>query len=127
MGPEDGTVARLDDARTIGEGAFHAYTVHGTSLVVARVRGKLYAFSDTCTHEACSLSEGDLTGPFIKCPCHGSQFDVRTGSAIAGPATEPLTTFRVEEAVGELRVVLRIGEAAIPRSAGASNSTVING
>jgi 3-phenylpropionate/trans-cinnamate dioxygenase ferredoxin component len=71
---------------------------------VARAGGKLYAFDDLCTHEACPLSSGLLTGTTIMCQCHGSQFDITTGAILRGPATEPLTTYEVCEVDGEIQV-----------------------
>ena len=49
------------------------------------------AFDDTCTHEECSLAEGELDGAVIVCPCHGSEFDVRTGDVLtpAGARAAP--------------------------------------
>jgi len=32
----------------------------------------------------------------VQCPWHGSQFDVASGAVKAGPAKEPIETFRVE-------------------------------
>ncbi len=50
--------------------------------------GGWYAIDDTCTHEDCSLSEGELCDHLVECPCHGSRFDVRTG-AVHQPACRP--------------------------------------
>ena len=66
-------------------------------ISVARVGGRLYAFDDLCTHEACPLSAGLLTGTTIMCQCHGSRFDITTGAIINGPATEPLNIYEVKE------------------------------
>jgi 3-phenylpropionate/trans-cinnamate dioxygenase ferredoxin component len=71
---------------------------------VASAGGKLYAFDDLCTHEACPLSSGLLTGTTIMCQCHGSQFDITTGAILRGPAIEPLTTYEVCEVDGEIQV-----------------------
>ena len=53
---------------------------------------------------ACPLSGGLLDGHDVMCQCHGSRFDIATGAAIAGPATEALTTYEVEEVDGTVRV-----------------------
>jgi nitrite reductase/ring-hydroxylating ferredoxin subunit len=47
---------------------------------------------------ACSLAEGDLEETTVICPCHGSEFDVRSGEVLQGPARKPLATYetRVE-------------------------------
>jgi nitrite reductase/ring-hydroxylating ferredoxin subunit len=71
---------------------------------LARVRGKLYAFNDLCTHEGCQLSAGLLTGTTLMCPRHGSQFDIVTGEVVRGPAKRSLTTYQVRERNGEIEV-----------------------
>ncbi len=57
--------------------------------------GGWYAIDDTCTHEDCSLSEGELSHHLVECPCHGSRFDVRTGEVLNLPAVIPVGTYRV--------------------------------
>jgi len=57
--------------------------------------GGWYAIDDTCTHEDCSLSEGELSDHLVECPCHGSRFDVRTGDVVNLPALLPVQTHRV--------------------------------
>ena len=57
--------------------------------------GTVYAIDDTCTHEDCSLSEGELSHHLVECPCHGSRFDVRTGEVLNLPAVIPVGTYRV--------------------------------
>lgn len=65
-------------------------------VLVANVDGQLYAVDEACTHSDCPLSEGSLDGAVVECPCHGSQFDVRTGEVVAPPANEPLNTYTVK-------------------------------
>lgn len=62
----------------------------GVAVLVAKVDGRVMAITDVCTHAGCSLHEGKLVGrdrTNIQCPCHGSVFDLRTGSVLHGPAT----------------------------------------
>ena len=68
--------------------------VRGTRIVVANVQGAYYAFDDECTHERCSLAEGDLAGTTVTCMCHGAEFDVRSGSVLAPPAIVPIRVYR---------------------------------
>jgi nitrite reductase/ring-hydroxylating ferredoxin subunit len=78
----------------------------GLWIALARVDGSLVAFSEQCTHRSCSLARGELEGPVVTCPCHGAEFDVRTGAELAGPATRPLRTYPVAEAGGAAVVTL---------------------
>lgn len=81
-----------------------------TEIAVHRVDGQFYATSDSCTHEEWSLGEdGELAGHEIICCLHQASFDVRTGDVIAFPATEPLKTFPVRVADGEVWVELAVG------------------
>jgi 3-phenylpropionate/trans-cinnamate dioxygenase ferredoxin component len=75
-------------------GGVTAIDVRGTKIAVANVNGAYYAFDDTCTHEECSLAEGDLAGTTITCMCHGAEFDVRTGQVLAPPAPLPVKVYR---------------------------------
>lgn len=64
--------------------------IDGTAVAIADVEGAFYAFDDECSHRECPLSEGELAGAIITCPCHKSRFDVRTGAVLNGPATDPI-------------------------------------
>ena len=75
-------------------GGIVAVDVRGTQVAVANVDGTFYAFDDACTHEECSLTEmGELAGTTVTCTCHGSEFDVRTGTVLAPPATVPVKVY----------------------------------
>jgi Rieske Fe-S protein len=71
---------------------------------VVLVRGQgddVHAFSSTCTHQGCPVSE--VTGGQIICPCHGSAFDATTGEVVAGPAPSPLPAVDVTVEDGTVR------------------------
>jgi nitrite reductase/ring-hydroxylating ferredoxin subunit len=66
-------------------------------ILVVNVEGKYYAIGDVCTHRGCRLSGGTLKeGGIVQCPCHGSNFDVKTGDVVKGPAKTPEPTFEVK-------------------------------
>ena len=88
-------LVRVGDAAEVGEGTMRAFDVQGTPVTVANVGGQLYAFDDSCTHAYCSLAEGELEGNVVTCLCHFSQFDVRTGQVLQGPADEPVRSRKV--------------------------------
>ncbi len=58
-------------------------------VVVVRVNDNFYCVDDVCTHDGGTLGDGDLEDYCLVCPRHGAKFDVRDGSAVTMPATEP--------------------------------------
>jgi nitrite reductase/ring-hydroxylating ferredoxin subunit/uncharacterized membrane protein len=85
--------------------------VDGRRIVVARTEEGYVAFDDRCSHKGGPLADGVLICGTVQCPWHGSQFDTRTGAVKAGPAKEPIGTYRVERAEGEVRLILDHAEA----------------
>lgn len=67
----------------------------GRRILLANVDGKYYATDDTCTHEDASLSKGFLKGDIVKCPLHGSRFNLCTGQVLDDPAEQNLRTYPV--------------------------------
>lgn len=98
---------KVAGAGDVTEGEINAYTVGNRTIAVANVDGDLQAFDDTCTHQGCSLSEGDLDGTIVECPCHGGRYDVMTGEVVGGPPPEPVDVFDVLEENGEIRIQTR--------------------
>ena len=94
-------VSRVDD---LEEGEMQAFDVRGTKIAVANVDGTFYAFDDTCTHLRCSLAEGELEETTVICPCHGSEFDVRSGAVLQGPAREPVGVYEARVEGGSLEI-----------------------
>jgi nitrite reductase/ring-hydroxylating ferredoxin subunit len=78
------------------EGAMSAVDVNGTRVLLSLVDGKVCAVSGTCTHEEADLGLGFVIEGRVVCPLHLSQFDLRDGSVISPPATEPLRRFNVK-------------------------------
>jgi nitrite reductase/ring-hydroxylating ferredoxin subunit len=81
--------------------------VDGRRIVLGRTEDGYVAFDDRCTHRGGSLAGGVMICGTVQCLWHGSQFDCRTGAVRAGPAEEPIRTYEVEEAGGEVRLRLR--------------------
>jgi 3-phenylpropionate/trans-cinnamate dioxygenase ferredoxin subunit len=94
-------VARSDDLK---KGEMQAFKVLDNKVAVANVAGTFYAFDDTCTHEGCSLAEGELEDTIVTCSCHGSQFDARTGALLRGPAQEPVKSHEIRVEDGNLEI-----------------------
>jgi cytochrome P450/nitrite reductase/ring-hydroxylating ferredoxin subunit len=94
------------------DGTLRRVEVGSTAVCLGRVGGAWVAFDDTCTHEECPLSDGELDGNVVVCPCHGSEFDVRTGDVLTPPALDPLPIYEARVEAGELLVRLAPPEAA---------------
>lgn len=65
-------------------------------ICLAYVEGTVYAVDDLCTHEDASLAKGSLHGHCVKCPLHGSRFDLASGTALDEPAEEKVKTYAVK-------------------------------
>lgn len=92
---EDGklNLGTLDDLKRDQMILIHS---SGKRIVLARTEETFVAFDDRCTHKGGSLAGGAMICGTVQCPWHGSQFDVSTGAVKAGPATQKVTTYRVE-------------------------------
>ena len=75
-----------------------------TPVLLVKQGGDIYALHDTCVHAGCSLAGGTVDGRSIICPCHGSQYDLRDGHVINGPATMPEPHFEVRVRDGQIEV-----------------------
>ena len=67
-----------------------------TVVAVFNVEGRLLGVDAKCTHVGGPMEKGAVSGTTVTCPWHGSQFDLRTGAVIRGPATRPLTVYRIQ-------------------------------
>jgi Rieske Fe-S protein len=56
--------------------------------------GSFKAFSAICTHEGCFVNS--ISNGTINCPCHGSEFSIKDGSVVKGPATRPLPPIAIK-------------------------------
>ena len=79
-------------------------------LVLARTDDGFAVFDDRCSHKGGSLADGSLMCNTVQCPWHGSQFDVKDGAVKAGPAEQPIVTYRTELRAGRVHVTLPIAE-----------------
>jgi len=69
--------------------------------------GRFSAFSATCTHMGCTVSE--VSDGLIKCPCHGSRFAIADGSVAHGPAARPLPRYEIRLVGDDVTIVAANG------------------
>ena len=68
--------------KEIPAGKMKAVYVAGVPVLLVNVNGEYYAIGNKCTHRGCKLSKGALDGETVKCPCHKSVFNVKTGAVM---------------------------------------------
>ena len=70
-------------------------TVDGVDVAIFNVGGHLYGIDAKCTHVGGPLDKGPVSGTTVTCPWHGSEFDLKTGSVLRGPATRPVKVHQI--------------------------------
>jgi nitrite reductase/ring-hydroxylating ferredoxin subunit len=69
-------------------------------VVTQPTAGEFKAFSAVCTHMQCLVDQ--VASGTIDCPCHGSEFSVKNGSVVSGPAPSPLPAQAIKVAGGKI-------------------------
>lgn len=94
-------LAKLEPLKSVG-GSIVLKVKDKLLLLVRDGATSVRAFNPVCTHRQCvvAFNAGEKK---IKCPCHGSQFDLN-GNVVHGPAPRPLETYAAE-LVGEQIIV----------------------
>jgi 3-phenylpropionate/trans-cinnamate dioxygenase ferredoxin subunit len=95
------TVAKVGE---IPEGGVKVVRVDDDPVAVFHVGGQYYALSDLCTHDGGEMADGLLDGYVIECARHGARFDIRTGAALALPATAAVPMHAVRVIGDEIQV-----------------------
>lgn len=86
MGVEPADLGPAD----LAEGELREVSAKGLDLVVARTGDRYVVFETWCTHEECPLSDGWLEDDAVRCACHGALFSLVDGTALEGPANDPI-------------------------------------
>ena len=80
-------------------------TVEGRQILLHRgTDGELHALDDLCSHAGGLLSRGEISGCVVTCPLHESQFDLRDGHIVRGPAHHPQPVLPTRERNGWIEV-----------------------
>jgi thiosulfate dehydrogenase [quinone] large subunit len=96
--PPSGTA--VGPATSVPVGGSAAFTDPATGdpgLVIQQTADDFVAFDAVCPHAGCTVAY-QPAAQIIACPCHGSEFNPRTGAVERGPATTGLTSIRVTKA-----------------------------
>lgn len=57
-------------------------------IVTQPTSGQFKAFTTTCTHQGGTIDK--VAQGVMECPLHGSEFSIKDGAVVRGPATKPL-------------------------------------
>lgn len=75
---EDDFVLATEESN-VPEESMKLVNVAGRPILLARRNGQVYGVSNRCPHMGCSLANGTLKEFTVTCPCHGWNFDIRSG------------------------------------------------
>ncbi|MFC5668359.1 Rieske 2Fe-2S domain-containing protein [Kitasatospora misakiensis] len=82
-------------------------TVDGLAVVVVHGgEDDWHVLADRCAHLSGPLSEGTLVDGCLRCPWHGSEFRLRDGEVVRGPATAPQPVLQARVLSGHLEIRL---------------------
>lgn len=95
---------RVANVEDFPPGTVRTVEIEGTAIAVFNLNDHYYAIEDVCSHEAETLSDGEVEGEEVVCPRHGAHFSILTGAALSPPAYEPVTTFPVQIEGGMVKV-----------------------
>ena len=77
----------------IPENDMRCVSIVDRNVVVANTQEGIFVADEMCTHEDARLCDGNLNGTKIKCPLHGSRFELTTGKVLDDPAEDDLTIY----------------------------------
>lgn len=99
-GPAEWTDLAVDPPAE-GAAPIRSGEADGISLAIVQPDGRdaPAVLANRCSHRGGPLSDGEIDGSCIRCPWHGSEFDVATGAVVRGPATVAQPAYEVRRSV----------------------------
>jgi 3-phenylpropionate/trans-cinnamate dioxygenase ferredoxin subunit len=85
------------------------------SVLLCRTANGIFAIENKCPHAEFPLFGGVVADDTIRCPTHGSKFDLTTGQPLTNPRLAPAKTYRVS-IDGEFLILDEDGATAHSRS-----------
>ena len=91
-------------AATVPQGTAVSVSLKGHTIALFNIDGSIYAIDDKCPYDGGSLSQGNIQGKTVRCPDHGSRFDLKTGNLMEPPSKDPINRYetRVQDGIIEI-------------------------
>jgi NADPH-dependent 2,4-dienoyl-CoA reductase/sulfur reductase-like enzyme/nitrite reductase/ring-hydroxylating ferredoxin subunit len=123
-GPDFEKGFNIDD---VADGKMLLGHAFGETVLVARRGDELFAIGATCTHYGGPLAKGLMVDCTVRCPWHHARFDLRTGEAIAAPALNNVTGYKIDKRGEQFFVAGKIDEKPMRKPRSSPTSVVIVG
>jgi nitrite reductase/ring-hydroxylating ferredoxin subunit/uncharacterized membrane protein len=101
-GPDDFTSALASTELT--DGSLKKVMVGDEPVLLVKRGDRIDAVGAVCSHYGAPLEEGKIVQGAIECPWHASQFRLEDGSVRQGPACEPVPSYDVRMAGGQIQI-----------------------
>ncbi|HSB50758.1 MAG TPA: non-heme iron oxygenase ferredoxin subunit [Nitrosopumilaceae archaeon] len=88
----------------VSDGELFGFDHQEKKILLANLKGKVFATDSICTHAEADLSTGFLTEEGVRCPLHLSVFNLETGQPQNPPAEKSLKTYNVKIQENEIYV-----------------------
>lgn len=79
------TKVKVTTKSELGMNKMMGLDIQGNYILIANIEGSYHAMDGLCSHAKGRLWEGSLMGNIVKCPRHGSEFDILTGKVVKKP------------------------------------------
>ncbi len=111
----------------VADGAMVQGHAFGEAVLIARRGADFFAIGATCTHYGGPLAKGLMVDCTVRCPWHHARFDLRTGEAIAAPALNDVSCWKIEKRGERIFVTGKIDNKPVRKPAVSPSSVVIVG
>jgi nitrite reductase/ring-hydroxylating ferredoxin subunit/uncharacterized membrane protein len=94
------------DAEELPEHAAKRVDINGKGLLLYHAENQVFAIGSVCSHAAGPLENGEVEDGCVTCPWHHSVFNLRDGSIVHGPATQPQPNYEARVYRGKVEIRL---------------------
>ena len=88
----------------VDDGKLFGFQHEDKKILLANLKGKIFATDLICTHAEADLSTGFLSEEGVRCPLHLSVFNLENGEPQNPPAESSLKTYNVKIDENEIYV-----------------------